>query len=66
MKLTIDAAKCSGHGRCYTLAPDLLTFDDEGFVTARGTTIDVPPGQEAAARDATLGCPEGAIHLDEG
>jgi ferredoxin len=66
MKLTIDAAKCSGHGRCYVLAPDLLTFDDEGFVTARGTTIDVPPGQEAAARDATLGRPEGAIHLDEG
>jgi len=46
VKLTIDAAKCSGQGRCYTLAPDLLSFDDEGFVTARGTMIDVPPGQE--------------------
>jgi ferredoxin len=66
MKLTIDAVKCSGQGRCYTLAPDLLTYDDEGFVTARGTTIDVPAGQEGAARDAMLGCPEGAIVLDEG
>ena len=33
MKLTIDAAMCTGHGRCYTLAPDLLTYDDEGFVS---------------------------------
>ena len=32
MKLTIDAAMCTGHGRCYTLAPDLLSYDDEGFV----------------------------------
>jgi ferredoxin len=66
MKLTIDATKCSGHGRCYTLAPALLTYDEEGFVTARGSTIDVPLGLEAAARDATLGCPERAITLDEG
>jgi ferredoxin len=65
MKLTIDATKCSGHGRCYTLAPELLSYDDEGFVTARGRTIEVPPGQEAAARDAALGCPEGAVTLDD-
>ena len=32
MRLTIDANLCSGQGRCYTLAPDLLDYDDEGFV----------------------------------
>ena len=47
MKLTIDAAMCTGHGRCYTLAPDLLTYDDEGFVNERGTTIEVPPGRRS-------------------
>jgi len=64
MKLTIDAAMCTGHGRCYTLAPDLLTYDEEGFVTERGSTIEVPAGQEKAAREAALSCPEGAITID--
>jgi ferredoxin len=64
MKLTIDAAMCTGHGRCYTLAPDLLTYDEEGFVTERGSTIEVPAGQEEAAREAALSCPEGAITID--
>jgi ferredoxin len=65
MKLTIDAEMCTGHGRCYTLAPDLLEYDDEGFVSIRGQTIDVPAGQEEAARDAAMGCPEGAITISE-
>ena len=64
MKLTIEAARCTGHGRCYTLAPQLLTDDEEGFVAERGQAIDVPPGLEAAARDAALSCPEGAISID--
>ena len=40
MRLTVDHGRCTGHGRCYTMAPDLLSCDDEGFVTVRGTTID--------------------------
>ena len=54
-----------GHGRCYQLAPDLLTFDDEGFVTIRGETIDVPADQREAAEDAAGTCPEQAIALLE-
>jgi ferredoxin len=64
MKLTIDAAMCTGHGRCYTLAPDLLTYDDEGFVSQRGTTFEVPEDMLTAAREAALSCPEGAITID--
>jgi ferredoxin len=64
MKLTIDAALCTGHGRCYTLAPDLLAYDEEGFPTSKGSTIDVPAGQEQAACDAAASCPEGAITID--
>ena len=44
MKLRVDGATCMGHGRCYRLAPDLLTYDDEGYVTIRGQAIDVPAG----------------------
>jgi ferredoxin len=64
MKLTIDAEMCTGHGRCYTLAPQLLSDDEAGFVAERGQTTDIPPGLEDAARDAALSCPEGAISID--
>jgi ferredoxin len=65
MKLSIDAALCRGHGRCYSLAEDLLEDDDEGFVTARGQIIDVPDDQSDDARNAAGSCPEGAITLIE-
>ena len=65
MKLTVDAELCTGHGRCYTVAPDLLDYDDEGFVSIKGQTIEVPAGQEAAAREAAMSCPEGAITTSE-
>jgi len=65
MKLSISAELCRGHGRCYTLAEDLLEDDDEGFVTARGQIIDVPEDQVDDARNAAASCPEGAILLLE-
>ena len=52
-----------GHGRCYLMAPDLLTYDDEGFVTIRDQTIDVPADQVEAAEEAAGTCPEQAITL---
>ena len=63
MKITVDGARCMGHGRCYTLAPDLLTYDDQGYVTIRDTVIDVPPDQVEAAEDAEASCPEEAVSL---
>jgi ferredoxin len=63
VKLTVDGASCMGHGRCYTLAPDLLTYDDEGYVTIRGQTINVPTDQVEAAVNAEGTCPEQAITL---
>ena len=63
MRLTVDGKHCMGHGRCYLLAPDLLTDDDEGFVTIRDQTIDVPADQVEAAEEAAGTCPEQAITL---
>ena len=65
MKLTVDGPACMGHGRCYRLAPDLLTFDEEGYVTIRGQTIDVPGGLEEAAGEAAGTCPEDAIAISD-
>ena len=63
VRITVDTDLCTGHGRCYTLAPDLLDCDDEGFVTLRGRIIEVPEVQLTAARDAVAGCPEQAVEL---
>jgi ferredoxin len=63
MKLELDTEACQGHGRCYSLAPDLFDADDEGHSLL--LLPDVPPDQERNARDAVESCPEDAIALTE-
>lgn len=63
MKLELDTEACQGHGRCYSLSPDLFDADDEGHGLL--LTTEVPPGQERNARDAVESCPEDAISLTE-
>jgi ferredoxin len=63
VRLYVDADECTGHGRCYRLAPDLLAYDDEGYVSIRGETIEVPADQVEFAVEAEGTCPEGAITL---
>jgi ferredoxin len=65
MKITANAELCTGHGRCYTLAPDLLSDDEEGYVTIRGQFLDVPADQLQLARRAVANCPEKALELIE-
>jgi ferredoxin len=63
VKLTIDTARCQGHGRCYDLAPDLFGDDDEGYGKVLGDGV-VPAGREDEARRVAANCPEGAIHAE--
>ena len=37
MKVIIDAETCNGHGRCYSLSPDVFDSDDEGLRLANDT-----------------------------
>jgi ferredoxin len=63
VRIVLDSERCMGHGRCYSLAPDLFDCDDRGY----GTVIDpeVPPGSEGPARTAESNCPEQAIELED-
>jgi ferredoxin len=64
MKVRLDRERCTGHGRCYALSPELFEPDDEG----NGVLLnhdELPPELEAAARRAALNCPERAIEIDE-
>jgi ferredoxin len=62
MKLHIDSATCTGHGRCYSLAPQLFDSDDFGHGVV--LCADVPDDLRDAARSAVENCPERAISLE--
>lgn len=63
-RVQIDADKCQGHGRCYSLAPELFDADDlgAGVVLGDGT---VPDDRLDQAHRAVANCPEYAITLTE-
>jgi ferredoxin len=63
MKILIDPDLCTGHGRCYALAPDVFEADDDGFSVPRGEPFEVPAGRADGARLGADSCPEGAINL---
>jgi ferredoxin len=61
MRISIDADACTGHGRCYSVAPALVEADDNGRgVVARPDVADDLADQ---ARAALVNCPERAVRL---
>jgi ferredoxin len=60
VKLSIDMDRCTGHGRCYSLAPEVFGADDAGYAELL-VDGDVPAGLEDKARQASMNCPERAI-----
>ncbi len=61
MRITLDGERCTGHGRCYTLAPEVFDADEEGHSVLRLSLV--PPELEAAARRGAENCPEDAIAI---
>lgn len=62
MRLKLDNNLCQGHGRCYTLSPELFDSDDEGYSVLTWTD-EVPEELMDKARLAVNNCPENAIEL---
>lgn len=63
MRVHVDVEKCTGHARCWSLAPEVYELDDLGYNVT--PVKDVPPELEAAARKGALACPELAITIEE-
>jgi ferredoxin len=61
VKVSVDHDTCSGHGRCYMLAPEVFGADDEGYSVLK--LADVPPELEEQARIGERNCPERAISI---
>jgi ferredoxin len=62
MRIRLDAEACQGHGRCYTLAPDLFDADDRGHCVL--LVDEVPEGREEEARNGVENCPERALFIE--
>jgi ferredoxin len=63
MRVHVDASTCSGHGRCYAVAPAVFDCDDEGFPVVLVDPLDSVGAD--GARAAVDGCPERAISIVE-
>jgi ferredoxin len=62
VKIRIDFDRCSGHGRCYDVAPSLFDDDERGYGRVKGDGT-VTTETEAEARAAVASCPERAIEI---
>jgi ferredoxin len=65
MRITADSNLCAGHGRCYSVLPQLIGYDVEGYSELVDKLIDVPPDMEESARSVVRNCPERAIRIVE-
>lgn len=64
MRVILEADKCQGHNRCYSLAPELFDVDDYGQAMLK-VEGELPPELVEKARLAALNCPEFAIKVVE-
>ena len=62
MKVSIDGERCSGHGRCYVLAPRVFDTDDRGYGVVRSEG-DLDDDLRAEGELAEQSCPEQAISV---
>jgi ferredoxin len=60
-RVSVDADLCTGHGRCYTLAPRVFEPDEVGHCVV--LTEDISGELEAQAAIGEQNCPEQAITL---
>jgi ferredoxin len=63
LRLAVDLERCTGHGRCYALAPHVFDADDHGHCVL--LAAEVPPAHQREARAAVLNCPEDALAITE-
>lgn len=57
----VDPDRCVGHGRCYSLAPDIFDADEIGHAVV--LNHDVSGELEQHASTGAQNCPEEAITL---
>ena len=62
-KITLDRDVCTGHGRCYALAPEVYGADDDGYCELLAE--EPAPELMEKARLGAMNCPEEALTISE-
>jgi ferredoxin len=62
VKVHIDPSVCTGHGRCYEIAPAVFREDDHGHGYVERP--EPPEPQWEKVRRAAQNCPESAIRIE--
>jgi len=63
VKIRLEQGFCSGHGRCYMLAPEVFDEDERGHCVIKHSLV--PKELEGQAREGAEACPESAIVVEE-
>ncbi|MPY55995.1 ferredoxin [Streptomyces spongiae] len=63
MKISVDYARCEGHGLCADQAPDVFSLDDDAELTYHFEDLEVPDEHTPAARAAVNVCPVAALRV---
>jgi ferredoxin len=64
VRVRVDPEACAGHARCFDLAPDVFTLDDDGYNALRGAgEVEITGAAVELVRRAALACPERAIEV---
>jgi ferredoxin len=62
MKIHVDTDRCTGHGVCESLAPEIFEVGDDGIVHL--LTTDLTEDQRADIESAVAECPTQALSLE--
>jgi ferredoxin len=62
MRIRLDKERCTGHGRCYVLAPEVFDEDEPGYCVLK--LERVPPELQERARAGVESCPEHALTIE--
>jgi ferredoxin len=65
VKIVIDTERCTGHGRCYSLVPELFDSDEQGHSVLLAPGAEIPPDLQRKAQVAVDNCPEDCISLQD-
>jgi ferredoxin len=63
MRVVVDTDMCTGHGRCYTLAPEVFEADDNGHSSV--ISVEIPESLRDKALIGRDNCPERAISIED-
>ncbi|MFB6847000.1 ferredoxin [Streptomyces sp. NPDC056373] len=63
MKVSVDHARCEGHGLCAEQAPGVFSLNDDAELTHHFEGAEIPDEHRTASRAAAGACPVGALRV---